>query len=187
MRTVLLVSCIAVAVAACASRPSAPTAPTTPAMASTGTAQRAVTNLVSASGSLVSGQLTLTPMSDGVHITGAVGGFAPASTHGFHIHEKGDCSAADAKSAGGHFNPATQPHGKAETGPHHLGDIDNIEADARGIAHVDAHVSGVVQGGGAANDIVGRAIVVHADPDDYRSQPSGNAGARIACGVIQAN
>ena len=78
------------------------------------------------------------------------------------------------------------PHGKAEAGAHHAGDIDNIVADASGVAHVNAHVRGVSLGGGAANDIAGRAVVVHAAPDDYASQPAGNAGARMACGVITA-
>lgn len=186
MRNVLIATCIATALAACASTPPPRPAPTpAPAPATTGTADSAVANLAAASGSLVSGKLTLVPMGDGVHIRGDIGGFTPGSTHGFHIHENGDCSAADAKSAGGHFNPTGQPHGKAESGAHHLGDIDNIRADASGVAHVNAHVQGVVLGGGAINDIAGRAIVVHAKGDDYTSQPSGDAGARIACGVIQ--
>ena len=114
-----------------------------------------------------------------------IGGLQPGSSHGFHIHEKGDCSAADGSSAGGHFNPAAQPHGRAGHGAHHAGDADNLVADANGVARVDAHVDGVTLGGGAANDIAGRAIVVHAAADDYSSQPAGNAGARVACGVIR--
>ncbi len=165
--------------AACSSTPSAPKAKPTPS-----TAQEAVANLASASGSLVSGKLVLKPMGGGVHITGEVGGLKPGDTRGFHIHEKGDCSAADASSAGGHFNPGAQPHGRAGQGAHHAGDTDNIVADARGIARVNAHVQGVSLGGGAANDIAGRAIIVHAAADDYATQPTGNAGARVACGVI---
>lgn len=180
MRSVLLAGCIAVGVAACATTMPLPSAGTPPP----GTVHNAVANLAAASGSLVSGQLTLVPMGNGVHITGDVGGLAPGSTHGFHIHETGDCSAADASSAGGHFNPAMSMHGKAESTPHHAGDIDNIVADAGGVAHVNAHVAGIALGGGASNDIAGRAVVVHAAPDDYRSQPAGNAGARIACGAI---
>lgn len=184
MRNALLATCIAAALAACASVPAARSQPT-PALATTGTAQSAIANLAAASGSLVSGKLMLFSMVNGVHIRGDIGGFLPGSTHGFHIHDKGDCSAADATSAGGHFNPTGQPHGKAESGAHHLGDIDNIQADASGVAHVDMHVQGVVLGGGAGNDIAGRAVIVHVGSDDYSSQPSGNAGARIACGVIQ--
>lgn len=171
-----------VLLAACGSTPSAPEAK--PA-AIAGTAQEAVANLASASGSLVSGKLVLRPMGDGVHITGDVGGLKPGDVRGFHIHEKGDCSAADASSAGGHFNPGAQPHGRAGQGAHHAGDTDNIVADARGVAHIDAHVQGVSLGGGAANDIAGRAIIVHAAADDYATQPTGNAGARVACGVIR--
>lgn len=141
--------------------------------------------LASASGSLVSGRLALVPMGNGVHITGDVGGFRPGSNHGFHIHEKGDCSAADASGAGGHFNPTGQPHGRAMRGPHHSGDNDNIVADANGVAKINTHIMGVSLGGGAGNDIAGRAFVVHAAADDYSSQPSGNAGARVACGVIK--
>ena len=148
------------------------------------TASRAIVNLAPASGSLVSGRLTLVPMDDGVHITGEVGGLKPGDSRGFHIHEKGDCSAADASTAGGHFNPAAQAHGRSGHGAHHAGDTDNIVADAKGVARIDAHVSGVTLGGGAANDIAGRAVIVHAAADDYTTQPTGNAGARVACGVI---
>ena len=165
---------------ACTSTPSAPKAK--PAAS---TAQEAVVNLASASGSLVSGKLVLKPMGDGVHITGEVGGLKPGDTRGFHIHEKGDCSAADASSAGGHFNPGAQAHGRSGHGAHHAGDTDNIVADAKGVARIDAHVSGVTLGGGAANDIAGRAVIVHAAADDYTTQPTGNAGARVACGVIK--
>ena len=181
MRIALLATASALALAACASTP--PTVPAAPS-ASTSTAHMAVANLAPASGSLVSGKLMLMPMGNGVHVTGDIGGLAPGSNHGFHIHETGDCSAADASSAGGHFNPSASPHGKAESGAHHAGDIDNIVADASGVAHVNAHVLGVSLGGGASNDIVGRAFVVHAAPDDYATQPSGNSGARIACGVV---
>ena len=165
--------------AACASTTTAPQG------AAKSTAREAEVNLASASGSLVSGKLVLRPMGDGVHITGEVGGLKPGDARGFHIHEKGDCSAADASSAGGHFNPGAQPHGRAGQGAHHAGDSDNIVADAKGVARVDAHVGGVTLGGGAANDIAGRAIIVHAAADDYATQPTGNAGARVACGVIR--
>ena len=149
------------------------------------TASRATVVLAPASGSLVSGTLTLVPMGDGVHMTGEVGGLKPGDIRGFHIHEKGDCSAADASTAGGHFNPAAQAHGRSGQGAHHAGDTDNIVADAKGVARINAHVSGVTLGGGAANDIAGRAVIGHAAADDYTTQPTGNAGARVACGVIK--
>ncbi|GAA5002592.1 superoxide dismutase family protein [Pseudoluteimonas lycopersici] len=167
--------------AGCASTPSSDTAASAP-----GAVDMASVALAPASGSMVSGKLMLMPMGDGVHVTGDIGGLAPNSTHGFHIHETGDCSAADASSAGGHFNPAGDAHGRASAPHHHLGDNDNLVADTNGVAHVDAHFAGAVLGGGGADDIVGKAVVVHANADDYTSQPSGNAGARIACGVITA-
>src|SRR3546814_10546371 len=89
-----------------------------------------------------------------------------------------------ASSAGGHFNPTGSPHGRAGTPTHHAGDMDNLTANAQGVADVNIHLAGVTLGGGAANDIAGRAVIVHAAPDDYTSQPSGNAGARVACGII---
>ncbi|MDE2407961.1 MAG: superoxide dismutase family protein [Xanthomonadaceae bacterium] len=171
--------------AGCASQPPAATRSASSSATAVSTARQAVANLASASSSLVSGRLLLQPMGDGVHITGEIGGLPPGSSHGFHIHEKGDCSAVDASSAGGHFNPTLQPHGRAGNGPHHAGDNDNLVADASGVAHVNAHVAGVTLGGGASNDIAGRALIVHAAADDYASQPAGNAGARVACGVIR--
>jgi Cu-Zn family superoxide dismutase len=174
--------------AGCASQPAADaSASASPAsMSANGGVDMASAALAPASGSQASGTLMLMPMGDGVHVTGDIGGLAPNSTHGFHIHEKGDCSAADASSAGGHFNPSGDAHGRASAPHHHLGDNDNLVADANGVAHVDAHFAGAVLGGGGADDIVGKAVVVPADADDYASQPSGNAGARIACGVITA-
>lgn len=184
---VALVTALAAALAACASTPPEATKPAAPATTAhnASTARQAVANLASASGSLVSGRLTLVPMGDGVHLTGEIGGLQPNGSHGFHIHEKGDCSAADASSAGGHFNPAATPHGRAGHGAHHAGDGDNLVADAQGVARVNAHFSGVSLGGGSAGDVAGRALIVHANADDYSSQPAGNAGARVACGVIR--
>jgi Cu-Zn family superoxide dismutase len=181
-RNHLLAATVCALLAACASAPTAQVAKAEPA---TSSAQAAEVNLAPASGSLVSGKLVLVPMGDGVHVTGQVGGLKPGDLRGFHIHEKGDCSAADASSAGGHFNPAAQAHGRAGQGAHHAGDTDNLVADANGAARVDAHVRGVTLGGGAANDIAGRAFIVHAAADDYATQPTGNAGARVACGVIR--
>ncbi len=174
------VACLVLGLAACTTtQPSTAPAPAV-------VPHNAVVHLASASGSLVSGTLQVMTMGpNAVHIAGDVGGLDPGSAHGFHIHEKGDCSAADASSAGGHFNPGAQPHGRATHGAHHAGDSDNIVADMRGIAHVNAHVAGVSLGGGAANDIAGRAIIVHAQADDYTTQPTGNAGARVACAVIK--
>ena len=143
MKTALLAAACAIAVAGCASSPSstsrAPAA--TPQAPAVSTAKSARVVLAPASGSLVSGTLNLVPTADGVRIAGEIGGLTAGGTHAIHIHETGDCSAADASSAGGHFNPGNDPHG--------------------------------------------RAVVVHAKADDYTSQPSGNAGDRVACGVIE--
>ena len=191
MRLLPLATALATAtlLAACAgtgeSRTGSPAAEATSPAASSSVAS-ATANLSAASGSLASGQLKLMPMGGGVHVTGTIGGLKANGAHAFHIHEKGDCSAADASSAGGHFNPAGQPHGRASKPQHHAGDSDNLTANADGSATVNAHFNGVVLGGGAATDIIGKAVVVHADPDDYTSQPAGNAGSRIACGVITA-
>lgn len=183
MRIALMAAATAVFLTACGS--TAPTKPAAPAVPTASTAKQAVINLASASGSLVSGKVVAVPMAGGVHLTGTVGGLPPHSAHGFHVHEKGDCSAADASSAGPHFNPFATAHGKAESGAHHAGDMDNVQANGEGIVKVDVHVHGVTLGGGAVNDIAGRALIVHAAPDDYTSQPAGNAGARVACGVIK--
>ncbi|MEO8459166.1 MAG: superoxide dismutase family protein [Dokdonella sp.] len=131
------------------------------------------------------GELALTVVGADVHVTGTITGLPPNSAHGFHIHEKGDCSAPDASSAGGHFNPTGQPHGDVNSSEHHAGDMMNIKADAEGMAKVDDTAKGVTIGGGGANDIVGKAIVLHEKPDDYKTQPSGDSGTRVACGVIE--
>lgn len=181
-------ACLATAgallLAACASTEPVATAPAPPP-AATSTAQEARVALASASGSRVSGTLTLVPLPGGVHVRGEIGGLPANGRFGFHVHEKGDCSAVDATSAGGHFNPAGAAHGRVGTATHHGGDMDNLASNAEGVARADAHLHGVTLGGGAANDIAGRAVIVHADPDDYKSQPTGNAGARVACGVIR--
>jgi len=173
-------------VAGCSSTPPAPKAaePAEPA-ASQSTASHAQANLAGASGSLVSGRIELMPMGDGVHLTGTIGGLQPNSVHGIHVHEKGDCSAADASSAGGHFNPTGSAHGRAGSATHHAGDMDNVVAGADGTVAVNIHLPGVTLGGGAGNDIADRAIVVHGNADDYTSQPAGNSGPRVACGVIK--
>lgn len=149
-----------------------------------GASPPAKVQLESRSSSTVTGTLSLKQKADGVQITGEVRGLAPASAHGFHVHEKGDCSAADASSAGPHYNPLGAPHGKMGGGAHHAGDMPNIVADQRGAAQVDVLVTGATLTPGPAS-IAGRALVVHRDPDDYATQPAGNAGPRLACGVIQ--
>lgn len=176
----LTVLSIALGLAACASAPPPTPAPPKPQHR----IQHAMANMAPASASLVSGRLLIDAIDGGVRIHGELGGLGRNGVHAIHVHERGDCSAADASTAGGHFNPDGVAHGRAGTPPHHLGDMDNLHANAQGVARVDLHLHGVTLGSGAANDILGRAIIVHANPDDYTSQPTGNAGARVACGVI---
>ena len=116
-----------------------------------------------------------------VEVTAHVAGLTPGA-HGFHIHEKGDCSAPDGTSAGGHFNPGGQPHGHPQQGPHHAGDMPMLETDAYGNARLVAVLPGLTLEG--ANGIVGKGVIVHAAPDDFKTQPTGNSGARMACGTI---
>ncbi len=181
---ILMTAASTLLLAACGSSP-APKPAAPPPVATVSTAKMAEANLSPASASLVSGRLALVPEAGGVHISGVIGGLPRGREAAFHVHEKGDCSAVDASSAGNHFNPTQQAHGRATSGAHHAGDMDNLQADAQGVVNVDVHLRGVTLGGGAANDIAGRALVVHAGADDYRSQPAGNAGARVACAVIR--
>lgn len=145
---------------------------------------RAAATLAPTAGNRTAGTVTFTPNGDRVRLVASVTGLA-AGAHGFHIHEKGDCSAADATSAGGHFNPTNKPHGNPAAGEHHGGDMPMLEADASGNAALDVTLDTVTLREGA-NSIIGRAVIVHKDPDDYKTQPTGNSGARVACGVIAA-
>ncbi|AWV05885.1 superoxide dismutase [Lysobacter maris] len=173
------------ALAACSTPAPRPAPAPEPPPAPVSTAQAGEVILASASASLVSGKLNVRPGEGGVFLAGEIGGLTPGSLHAIHIHEKGDCSAVDASSAGGHFNPSANPHGRVGHGPHHGGDMDNIQANGEGVAQVNVHALGVTLGGGAVNDVAGRAVIVHAAADDYASQPSGNAGKRVACGIIK--
>jgi Cu-Zn family superoxide dismutase len=143
----------------------------------------AVAKLEARSGSAVSGEVMFTQAGDKLRIEAKVAGLAPGE-HGFHVHESGDCSAPDAASAKGHFNPAGKPHGHHGAGERHAGDMPNLVADANGSAVYKAEV-GMLALGSDANGVMGRSVVIHADPDDYKSQPAGNSGKRIACGTIR--
>jgi Cu-Zn family superoxide dismutase len=195
MRKTLLVPIICTLAAACspkqttapeaATAPTAEAAPPAPAPAESAGAVHHVT-LAPTQGHTAAGALELTAADGGVAIKGHIMGLTPGAEQGFHIHEKGDCSAPDGSSAGGHFNPGMQAHGKpGDTAPHHAGDMLNLRADAQGMAEVDSHVDGVTLTGSGDTDVVGKSIVIHEKLDDYMTQPSGASGARIACGVIQ--
>jgi len=149
-----------------------------------GTGQKASANLESKSGSQAKGEVNFVWQGNDVLINGKFSGLKPNSEQGIHVHEKGDCSAPDATSAGGHFNPETKMHGVPDSGMNHAGDMPNIKSDANGNAVYTAKLHGFAVNTGP-NGIVGRAVVVHKDPDDYKTQPAGNSGPRIACGVIK--
>lgn len=136
-----------------------------------------------ASASHVQGTASFTRIAGGVRLNVNVSGLTPGE-HGIHVHEIGDCSATDASSAKGHFNPAGKPHGSHD-GEHHAGDIPNLTADADGKADYSVDVLGLEIGSGD-NNIAGRALIIHAAADDYKTQPAGNSGKRVACGVIKA-
>ncbi|HDZ07728.1 superoxide dismutase family protein [Pseudohongiella sp.] len=133
-------------------------------------------------GNDVDGFVLFSNTDEGVRVAAQIRGLAPMSSHGFHIHEFGDCQAADASSAGGHFNPAGMPHGAPESEQRHDGDLGNLIANDAGVAQsnmVDSELSF-----SGPDSILGRAVVIHAGADDLESQPSGAAGPRVACGVI---
>jgi superoxide dismutase, Cu-Zn family len=146
---------------------------------------KATASLRPTEGNEARGELEFGPAEQGVQLVGSVVGLRPAGVHAIHIHEKGDCSAPDASSAGDHFNPDDEPHGRAFHGAHHVGDMDNIKANIDGEAGVERMIVGATLGDGGPNDIAGRSVVVHVSADGYTSQPSGGAGDRIACGVIE--
>ncbi len=138
--------------------------------------------LQSAAGQDVQGEVVFREIDQGVSVQVVARGLAPGM-HGFHVHEIGDCSAPDFKSAGEHFAPSGNPHGAPAAGSH-AGDLGNVEADASGAVEIEMTARHAELKPGPRS-IIGRAIVIHAQPDDLTSQPSGNAGARVACGVIE--
>ena len=147
-------------------------------------AAKAMATLDSKSGSTLTGKATFMEKSGGVEIKVEISGAKPGM-HGIHLHETGDCSAPDAKSAGGHFNPDGTSHGAPDADPHHAGDLGNISVGANGKGSLRIFAKGLTVGPGP-HSVGGRALVVHADPDDLKSQPAGNSGARFSCGVVTA-
>jgi Cu-Zn family superoxide dismutase len=117
-----------------------------------------------------------------VEVTVDLTGLPPNTTHGFHVHDKGSCSDYG-NAAGGHYNPTNAPHAAPDAASHHAGDFGNVTSDANGEVHTSFMTHSISVGG--TNDVVGHAVILHANPDDLTSQPAGNAGPRIACGVVQ--
>lgn len=144
-------------------------------------AAKAIAVLHPTAGSNVTGTVIFTKSGEEVKVVADITGLTPGK-HGFHIHEFGDCSSSDGSSAGGHFNPTHKEHGAPDAGDRHAGDLGNIEADGSGKAHLDW--SDKVMKLSGADSIIGRAVIVHDKADDLKTQPTGNAGGRLACGVI---
>jgi Cu-Zn family superoxide dismutase len=142
---------------------------------------KAIAVLHPTKGSNVEGVVTFTKSGDEVKIVADVSGLTPGK-HGFHIHEFGDCSSPDGKAAEGHFNPTNNPHAGHDAAQRHEGDMGNIEADSTGKAHLELTDNMMTMSG--ENSIIGRSVIVHEKADDLKTQPTGDAGGRVACGVI---
>ena len=168
MKSALLLITTAALLGACASTPGGP---------------RATAQLQPTTGNTTSGNVSFVQKGNKVLVSGEIRGLKPNAEHGFHVHEKGDCSSGDGMSAGGHFNPTGAPHGSHNMGVHHTGDLPSLKADAKGVAKISLESSTIAVGSGTT-DVVGRGLIVHRDPDDFKTQPTGNAGPRLACAVI---
>ena len=156
--------------------------------ASTGGSQayRATAALEATTGNQTTGTVTFVQRGDKVFVSADIRGLKPNVEHGFHVHEKGDCSSGDGMSAGGHFNPDGVEHGHGQPGnTGHAGDMPNLKADAGGNAKTAFEIGKMTVAEGKFS-IVGKGLIVHRDPDDFKTQPTGNAGPRLACSVIKA-
>ncbi|HEX4953427.1 MAG TPA: superoxide dismutase family protein [Thermoanaerobaculia bacterium] len=163
----------------------APAPASTPAAPAGPEPRSATARLSGREGTALSGAVTFTETTGGVAIVAHLTGIQGSGAHGFHIHEKGDCSAPDFSSAGAHFNPAGAPHAGPGAGSHHAGDLGNVEVGADGSAHFEL-VSNSISLGDGPTSVIGLAVVLHEKADDLATQPTGNSGGRIACGIIVA-
>lgn len=171
-RTAAAAALAAAVVAACAANPP-------------GAGPRAVAQLESTRGNTAAGRIELVQQGDKVVVSGTLSGLKPYADHGFHVHEKGDCSSGDGMSTGGHFNPLGKPHAHGATAERHVGDLPAIRADSTGNARYRVEVDLMTVAAGPTS-VVGKGLIVHRDPDDYTTQPTGNSGPRIACAVVRA-
>ena len=144
--------------------------------------KQAIAVLHPTAGNKAKGEVRFFQEGDGVKVVAKLEGLNPGQKHAFHIHQNGDCSAPDAMSAAGHYNPEGHQHGLPDSDMRHAGDLGNVQADNDGKANYEISVKNISIAG-MKNPIIGRGVIVHAKPDDG-SQPVGNAGGRIACGVI---
>jgi Cu-Zn family superoxide dismutase len=147
-------------------------------------APRARAQLEPTKGSTVRGTAEFVQVGSKVRVTATVSGLKPNGEYGFHVHEAGDCSSGDGMSTKGHFNPEGKPHAHAGTSERHAGDLPSLKSDGSGNATLKGELDIITVAPGP-NSVVGRGLIVHAQPDDYKTQPTGNAGARSACAVIQ--
>jgi superoxide dismutase, Cu-Zn family len=172
LKTMFVFAAAAAVLAACQSAPQEPL--------------RATAALQPTKGSKAFGEATFEPAGgDKVRVSVFAQGLRPDQEHGFHIHEAGDCSSGDGMSAKGHFNPYGKPHGQPGSPERHAGDLPMLKAGKDGRARLDVTVDTITLAPGPAS-IVGRGLIIHADPDDFKTQPTGNSGSRLACGVIKA-
>ena len=171
MKTKILAAALAAGLAACQTTPE--------------DAPRANAQLQPTKGSKTFGEATFEQKGSKVHVVVYVQGLQPGQEHGLHIHEVGDCGSGDGMSTRGHFDPFKKPHGAHSSAERPAGDLPSLKAGKDGRAKVDVELDVITVTPGPAS-IVGRGLIVHAQPDDFKTQPTGNAGARIACGVIRA-
>jgi Cu-Zn family superoxide dismutase len=143
----------------------------------------AVASLQAKSGSSVKGWVRFEQVEGGVQVMARIEGLTPNAKHAIHIHELGDCSSSDGKSAGGHYNPEGHAHAGPDSEERHAGDLGNLQADQSGLAKYNRTFANLTIAG-SHNPVLGRAIIVHAGEDDLSTQPTGNAGGRVACGTI---
>ncbi len=170
MKSVFALAAAAIALSACQTTPSGP--------------ERATAQLQPTKGNKTFGEATFEQVGAKVRVVIFVQGLKAGQEHGIHIHEVGDCSSGDGTSAKGHFNPLGKPHGPQGSPQRHAGDLPALKANKDGRAKVDIELDVITVTAGPTS-IVGRGLIVHASPDDYTTQPSGNSGTPIACGVIQ--
>jgi Cu-Zn family superoxide dismutase len=145
----------------------------------------AVATLTPTQGNTVNGLVMFHEMDGHLMVHAQINGLKPNAEQGFHVHETGSCASVDGTSAGGHFNPDAQPHGP-QNAAHHKGDLPALKADANGRVDQKFMLMGPTVAAGPAS-LIGRSVIVHAQADDYATQPTGNSGARVACGVIAAH
>ena len=145
---------------------------------------RATVQMEATKGNTATGALQLVQKGDKVQVRGQIAGLRANGEHGFHVHEKGDCASGDGMGTGGHFNPTSHAHGRHGEGEPHAGDLPSLKADANGVAVVDFETSNISLLDGNPANAIGRGVIIHRDPDDYKTQPTGNAGPRISCGVV---